>query len=332
MKGSDYMQETKLIIVTGISGAGKSTTSKAISKLYTSNGIDSHWYHEEMADHPIRWAKGGEFKAGDLHTEVGMKKNIEDIFDRWHKFIDSIASVGGIHVMEGCLYQNIVRYFFDAGSSDETILSYYRQLMKILDRVDFHLVFLYPKDVEKTLKAAFETRGTRWENLIMKPSEKGYYEKNPYLGPESIYKMYIDQRDLSNRAFEAYEGKKIKLMVEGDSKSWHHNMKAVADFLDLKLYDSMNKKYKDLDLYTGRLYTDEDQPTSMGIKSLEGDLYFTTSWFKSMKMHGLDDYNFELMSFPIHIHYDLSQDKRRVKITGNYGWDANDQWFLLRDV
>lgn len=56
------MKETKLIIVTGISGAGKSTTSKAISKLYASNGIDSHWYHEEMADHPIRWANGENLK------------------------------------------------------------------------------------------------------------------------------------------------------------------------------------------------------------------------------------------------------------------------------
>lgn len=70
----------------------------------------------------------------------------------------------------------------------------------------------------------------------------------------------------------------------------------------------------------------------MGIKALEGDLYFTTSWFKSMKMHGIDDHNFELISFPIGIHYDFSQDGTRVKITGNYGWDANDQWFFLKDV
>lgn len=79
------------------------------------------------------------------------------------------------------------------------------------------------------------------------------------MGPESIFKMYIDQRDLSNRAFNAYEGKKIRVMVEVDHKSWESNMKALADFLDLKLYEQKHMKYKDLQIYTGSLYTGKNE-------------------------------------------------------------------------
>lgn len=60
---------TKLIIVTGMSGSAKSTTSQEIARFYRLNGVESHWYHEEMEEHAIRWADGGEFKAGDIRTK-----------------------------------------------------------------------------------------------------------------------------------------------------------------------------------------------------------------------------------------------------------------------
>lgn len=126
------MKETKLIIVCGMSGVGKSTTAQNISHQYTQNGIKHEWYHEEMKDHPIRWANGGEFTVGDLNTEEGMKLNIEDTYFRWEKLIKEMQIKGGIYVMEGCLYQNIIRYFIPGAYPTEKIIEYYDKLMKIL--------------------------------------------------------------------------------------------------------------------------------------------------------------------------------------------------------
>ena len=200
----------KLIIVTGMSGSGKSTTAQNIAKLTNKAEIPYKWYHEEMKDHPIRWANGGEFKVANLKTEEGMQKNIEDLFNRWETFVSAIQKEGGTHIMEGCLYQNIIRYFFTGGYPDHLVLEFYDRLMQLLAPVNPHILFLYSRNVKETLQKAFETRGENWEKLIMTPDGESYFNENPYVDDNSIYQMWEDYRDLSNSAFERFKGKKLR--------------------------------------------------------------------------------------------------------------------------
>ncbi len=141
------MQEVKLVIICGMSGCGKSTTSQNVSYQYSCNGVPHKWLHEEMKDHPIRWASGGEFSVGDLYTAEGMAANIEDTYDRWESLIDEMTRKGGIYVMEGCLFQNIVRYFIPGGYPEVKIRAYYDRLFEILAPANPHIIHLYRPDV-----------------------------------------------------------------------------------------------------------------------------------------------------------------------------------------
>jgi tRNA uridine 5-carbamoylmethylation protein Kti12 len=71
------MVETKLIIVTGMSGTGKSTTARYISDLLNHNQIKHTYLHEECEKHPIR---SDEFKIGNLKNREDLQKNIEHMF------------------------------------------------------------------------------------------------------------------------------------------------------------------------------------------------------------------------------------------------------------
>ena len=102
-----------------------------------------------MKDHPIRWANGGEFKVANLKTEEGMRKNIEDLFNRWETFVFAIQKEGGTHIMEGCLYQNIIRYFFIGGYPNHLVLEFYDQLMQLLTPVNPHILFLYSRNAHR---------------------------------------------------------------------------------------------------------------------------------------------------------------------------------------
>lgn len=321
---------TKLIIVTGMSGSGKSTTSQEIARLYRLNGVESHWYHEEMEEHAIRWADGGEFKAVDIRTKQGMTRNIEDILDRWNRFLNRIIDVQGVHVMEGCLYQNIVRYFYDAGTSDDEIMEFYDRLMSVLERVEVHIVFLYPKDVKKTLDQAFVTRGERWKDLILKPEERGYYEKNKYIGDESVYRMYTDYRDLSNQIFERYKGNKIRIEVEGIKEEWLGHMKGISKFLGIDYFKLETISQIDREKYLGDLYKMSGEKTGLKILQEDQNLFLSTSWFKHMKMNCTKVDYFELSGFPIFLTFEFVEGKRRVTIGGNYGWDINGEVFEVR--
>ena len=103
------MKHSKLILISGMSGAGKSTASQQLAKQYERNSIEQLWLHEEIANHPIR---EGEFEIGDRLTEEGMAQNIADMYERWTRLVDEIDKSSRVYIMEGCLYQNIVRYFF----------------------------------------------------------------------------------------------------------------------------------------------------------------------------------------------------------------------------
>ncbi|NLM98310.1 MAG: hypothetical protein GX175_12010 [Halanaerobiaceae bacterium] len=222
------MKEMKLIIVTGMSGVGKSSVSQNIARLYEQNSMEYYWYHEEMKDHPIRWTNGGEFSIGSLYTEEGMRKNIEDIYERWTNFIDHMLPTGGVHVMEGCLFQNIIRYFFTGNYPKEKIIAYYDELMKILVRANPHIIFLYRPDVKDNLERAFKVRGEKWKKLILDPEGVAYFETHEYSGDESIFFMREDYQDLSNKIFERFSVKKLKIDTSGEE--WESYLKEIAGF------------------------------------------------------------------------------------------------------
>ena len=94
--------DTKLILFSGTSGAGKSTTSKALAQQFALNGIRQRWIHEEMTNHPIR---DGEFGTGSLDDDTDMRRNIEDMFARWRRLVDAILKQDHVYIMEGVLYE-----------------------------------------------------------------------------------------------------------------------------------------------------------------------------------------------------------------------------------
>ncbi|MBO0992026.1 hypothetical protein [Bacillus sp. SD088] len=51
------METTKLIMVEGIPGSGKSTTAQSISKSLDRMGFKHKWWYEEEQGHPawVRW-------------------------------------------------------------------------------------------------------------------------------------------------------------------------------------------------------------------------------------------------------------------------------------
>ena len=192
------MENIKLIIVCGMSGVGKSTTAQYISYLYTQNGIKHEWYHEEMENHPIRWANGGEFTVGDLNTDVGMELNIADTYARWETLIKEMQTKGGVYVMEGCLYTNIIRYFFDGNYPENKIIEYYDKLMEILKPANPHVIHLYRPDVPENYKRAFKVRGERFQDLR---KENKFtledVEKGTGIPKSTLHRLEVDSPDLN---------------------------------------------------------------------------------------------------------------------------------------
>lgn len=73
------MIETNLIIISGISGTGKSTTARWLSSTLHRNAILHEFLHEECENHPIR---ENEFSFGSNYSETDMDKNCILMLDK----------------------------------------------------------------------------------------------------------------------------------------------------------------------------------------------------------------------------------------------------------
>jgi len=311
------MKKSKLIIVAGMSGAGKSTTSQQLAKQYARNNIEHIWLHEEIANHPIRQ---GEFEVGSLDTEEGMAQNIVDMYERWAKLTDEIDNSSSVYIMEGCLYQNIVRYFFPSNYPLGNITAYYDRVMEIIDKLNPTVVFLYRSDVKASFEQAFAVRGERWKKLILDPEGDGYFQTHEYTGDDSTYAMYDHQQQVADMMFERYQGSKIKLCTSDGQ--WDKHMRELTEYLGLTYMPPQETPaLTEPQQYCGRYVLDIDgRQNAITIKLVEETLYCQLSWWSNMKLIPCGNHEFEVLSFPIQLAFHLDGQKPTVDVTGIYDW------------
>ena len=301
------MENVKLIIVAGMSGTGKSTTAQNISYQYMKNGVKHEWYHEEMQDHPIRWANGGEFTVGDLKTEEGMRSNVLDTYARWQLLVEDMLSKGGIFVMEGCLYQNIIRYFIPGAYPVEKITEYYDELVKILMPVNPHIIHLHRPDVAKSFEKAFAVRGKKWEHIIT--DGKSEYE----FSDEAAYQA------IARSIFDRFSGKKLSIDTSDDN--WGEYRKEICNFLNIRYYERRFSSVQNPEMYAGHFEcANGERIESINIICENGELFLSPSWFTHIKLNAIVEHYFEASAFPIYFTYSFADNEAYIKVSGNYDW------------
>jgi hypothetical protein len=315
-KGGKSMKNTGLIFVAGMSGAGKSTTAQRISNQLNKNGVKHIWLHEEIADHPIR---SGEFSYGDLQNETDMDTNCDLMVKKWEKLAETILESDYVYVMEGCLYQSIIRYFIDTPYPEEKITAFYDRVMKALSPVNPILIFLRPQNVRGALQNAFPIRGNWWKELILNDEGEGYFKRHPFEGDESVYKMWEHYQALSDIQYYRYDGWKIK--IDTTCGDWISPLKSIMVLIELP-YAEENARWtpSSLDSYTGRYTLNKNgQTDSIDIFHENSQLYCKAFW-PYMLLQPKEKDTFEMASFPIELHFIQLNGQSAINVTGNYDW------------
>ncbi|QVK17683.1 hypothetical protein KHQ81_12660 [Mycoplasmatota bacterium] len=320
------MKDSKLIIVTGISGAGKSTTSQKLAYQYEQNGIKHRWLHEEIKAHPIR---DKEFSIASIDSEEDMDKNVSYMYSLWGKLADDIEKSDDVFIMEGCLYQNIIRYFFNCNYSIEKITKFYDTVMEIISKLNPTIVFLYRSELRDSFRTAFEVRGERWKNIILNAEGEGYFNEHEYKGDDSVYNMWENYQEIADTMFRRYQGNKIK--INTSNELWEKYMKDLMEYLGLEYNYEKVIVPEFLQQYCGRYsVTIDDRQHELKIKLDESkeNIYCEVFFFKNIKLIPLGNHEFLLMSFPIKLSFKTHNGKKAVQVTGIYDWSIMGKLML----
>lgn len=315
---------TKLIIVDGHCSVGKSSISKWITKQIKL-GQDAYWLHEECDNHPIRH---GEFRFGALDTAEGMESNRLGMLKKWEAFRDSIKASGKICVTEGCLLHAYDRYFIHSCWTEDEMLAYYAQVLAVLDELDPIIAFLHKPDLRKSLEKAFLARGSWWRDLILKRDDLHvYFKDHVYVDENSMFDAIEFEQRKMMEIFDRLDCTKIK--IDTSEEKWDKYVQQVislfgAKFRKVEPYPFDPTPY--LGTYRWQKGTEADDWIIRYDESTN-DLYTSLFW-PYMPMRCLAEDVFELISFPVELHFEKDHDRMQFIVQGNYEWDYNEQVFI----
>ncbi len=315
---------TKLIIIDGHCSVGKSSVSKSVSRQINREHA-AYWLHEECENHPIRHH---EFSFGELDTVDGMERNRIGMLKKWRGFRDSIIASGKVCVTEGCFLHAYDRYFIHSLWDEKDIVTYCSQVLAVMNELNPIIVFLHRPDLRKSLEKAFIARGTWWRDLMLRKDDRHvYFKDHVYVDENSMFSAIEFEQTKMMAIFDRLQCKKIK--IDTSDAQWDNYVQEIISFMGLR-YQKVDPYPCDLKQYLGTYRWQNGTADDAWIINYDdtNQCLYTSLFWPYMPMRCIADNVFELISFPVELHFQKNRNNLQFSVHGNYDWEYNDQYFI----
>lgn len=199
----------QLILIDGISGSGKSTTSQYINLQLHLNGYDSIWYHEEEENHPLEYT---EADIESMHSIEEALKFKDDFLELAKTFVAEKKNDGQIHIIESYYLQDCVRILFQNNVNEKVISDFFRQLNRIFKPMNPIVIYFRHNDVFRSIRRIWEARGEDWKNwFISEDSQTPYVLERKLAGEEAALTLWSDYQNLTDRLLNSVDYPIIRL-------------------------------------------------------------------------------------------------------------------------
>lgn len=181
------MNNTKLIIVEGLPGSGKSSTANLISELLCKKGKKVVCVDEGMPDHPADYDT---YDFPDFETER------EQILKKWREFVAN-ADEDTTYVFNCIFLQNpMCETMMRFGMSQEESCKYICEIAEIIRTMNPLILYIEQVDEEKTVEKVLKERGNDWLNAVIDYHVNQGYGKNKGLLGFEGYIQCLEERQI----------------------------------------------------------------------------------------------------------------------------------------
>lgn len=178
--------KTKLIIVEGLPGSGKSTTAARIASALGRNGEKTVCVDEGAREHPADYA---DYDFPDFETER------EKILGKWRSFTEK-ADKDTVYVFNCILLQNpmcetMMRFGMEAAASQ----AYISEIAEIIRPLNPAIVYINPPSAREAVGRVLAGRGEGWLNAVIDyHTSQGYGKRNGLSGYEGYLECLEERR------------------------------------------------------------------------------------------------------------------------------------------
>jgi len=144
------MINSKLILIEGLPGGGKSTSSHYLGTVFQRCGIVCDCFLEDDDPHPI--------PCLDFEIKGLTQKTIP----LWRTFAERAAQESKVTIIESRLWQNTALFMLMSNVGVDEIVDFNQQTGKALDMLSPALIYLDQPDVDSALYRMASIRGDDW--------------------------------------------------------------------------------------------------------------------------------------------------------------------------
>lgn len=233
--------DTKLIMIEGIIGSGKSTTAEYLARTIRRHDKNTVWYHENTPEHPLNTAfsrllQENYGKTFDITQSIMKMRTYNDEVNTlplWKTFSNRVAKESTITVIESRFWQHEATYWFLSGYEPEAVLAHQAEIQASLSIIQPVLVYLANDDVKSVIEKAFATRPEKWRRwAIWLFGELPYLKMRKLEGIQGIIEFYEAWNILARELYDCYPYPKIE--IRNPQQNWKSAYEKLLYGLGLK--------------------------------------------------------------------------------------------------
>lgn len=210
---------SKLILIEGLPGAGKTSTAVHLGEQLLQQGVTCEWFLEQDEGHPIN-CLGLALK--DLSEKL--------LIPLWKSFVDKVADDETLTIMESRLWQNTSLFMYMAEFPLDKIIELQDRVNSVLAPLSPVLIYLYQEDVHEALGRLHESRGDGWmSRTLEKTSKYSWFQsrnKNDFSGWLEFFDTWLD---IAEELYTRWPHKKLK--IENPHNNWELAYSKINQYL-----------------------------------------------------------------------------------------------------
>ena len=221
------MGGTRLIVIEGMIGSGKTTTATRVGDWLARRGESVRVFCEGAADHPIRTGAEDRLRAAaGLQAGPGGTGDAGDAgrhgvypAAQWRRLAERCLRGRQTIIAESSFLQNSVMPAFIDGAPARTVKEIFTQIVRQAAPARPLLVYLRPADIAAAIARIHRTRGDPWSSRNVAFVENSPWARRRSLhGQDAVVKLYQAWEPVATQLYRCYPFPKI--MVTDPQHDW----------------------------------------------------------------------------------------------------------------